>query len=349
MSVLLEAVGPRVKGYCGRFDIPIATHRARSKIKPHIAGQQCVVRHYYTICDTQNKLYYHSTGNVAFWGTATQSSTDYGASADRAIDGNNNADAKQGSCSHTKESDNPWWRVDLKANHLVSKVRIINRKDCCRERILGAEIHISNSLENHGNSNKLCGTIQSVSTNYTFDCDGFTGRYVKIVLPGRDKILELCEVEVFARKAPSHVGSVNIALEGMATQSSTFRGASARRAIDGNTNNNWINGSCTHTKSSKDPWWRLDLKGTYIVSTVKITNRKDCCSERLLGAEIHIGNSPENNGNSNRLCGTVRSVSGNTMEFNCQGLAGRYVNVNLPGPHKILTLCEIEVYGSMSN
>ncbi|XP_069791584.1 pentraxin fusion protein-like [Narcine bancroftii] len=283
--------------------------------------------------------------NVAFWGTATQSSIDYGATAVRAIDGNNNADAKQSSCSHTKSSKNPWWRVDLKANHFVSKVIITTRKDCCRERILGAEVHIGNSLENHGNSNHLCGIVHSVSTNNTFDCEGFTGRYVNIILPGRDKILEICEVEVFAIRDLTQAGAENVALWGTATQSSTDYGATAVRAIDGNNNADGKQSSCSHTKISENPWWRVDLKTSHFVSKVRITTRKDCCRERILGAEVHIGNSLENHGNSNQFCGMIRSIDRNTT-FDCDGFTGRYLNIVLQGYNKILELCEVEVFAT---
>ncbi len=58
---------------------------------------------------------------------------------------------------------------------------------------------------------------------------------------------------------------------------------------------------CTATTSQDDPWWRLDLLDKYVLTSITITNRKDCCPERLDGAEIHIGNSLLNNGNSNPL------------------------------------------------
>lgn len=92
----------------------------------------------------------------------------------------------------------------------------------------------------------------------------------------------------------------NVALKGLATQSSTLAFAAASRAIDGRRNSAYSKGSCSHTAGNEDsPWWRLDLRQTHVVTSVKVSNRGDCCADRLDGAEIRIGNSQENNGNDN--------------------------------------------------
>ncbi|XP_055506227.1 fucolectin-like [Leucoraja erinacea] len=191
-----------------------------------------------------------------------------------------------------------------------------------------------------------CAIVDSISwTTFTFNCRGFVGRYVNIIIPGQDKILTLCEVDIIGSKLPYLHGAENVALGGRPTQSSTGEGAGAERANDGNSDSDFWHGSCARTKKSKDPWWRVDLKERYNVSDVKITNRGDCCSDQIQGAEIRIGDSLANNGNSNRFCATVESVS-TTLSINCGGIVGRYVNIIIPGPDKILTLCEIEIFGS---
>jgi len=102
------------------------------------------------------------------------------------------------------------------------------------------------------------------------------------------------------------ISAKNLALFGKATQSqlngnpwASFGHAS--NAIDGNRDSIYEHGSCTATPIQDDPWWRLDLLDQYVVTSITITNRKDCCPERLDGAEIRIGNSLLNNGNSNPL------------------------------------------------
>ncbi len=43
------------------------------------------------------------------------------------------------------------------------------------------------------------------------------------------------------------------------------------------------------------------MKEVHKVTRVIITNRGDCCEKRIVGAQIRIGNSLENNGNNNEL------------------------------------------------
>ncbi|KAL6108858.1 uncharacterized protein ACO6RY_12114 [Pungitius sinensis] len=116
------------------------------------------------------------------------------------------------------------------------------------------------------------------------------------------------------------------------------------RAIDGNRASEWGQGSCTHTEGQAKPWWRLDLLKTYNIDTVTITNRKDCCHERINGAEIRIGNTLSDNGNNNPKCAVISSLAaGASQTFQCNGMEGRYVNVVIPGRTEYLTLCEVEV------
>ncbi|KAL0189904.1 hypothetical protein M9458_017003, partial [Cirrhinus mrigala] len=90
----------------------------------------------------------------------------------------------------------------------------------------------------------------------------------------------------------------------------------------------------------------VDLSYIYSVSRVVITNRLDCCPERINGAEIRIGNSLENNGNNNPICAVISSISaGVSSTYLCNDLEGRYVNLFIPGDSKVLTLCEVEIYG----
>ncbi|XP_028281532.1 fucolectin-like [Parambassis ranga] len=141
---------------------------------------------------------------------------------------------------------------------------------------------------------------------------------------------------------------VNIARGGKVTQSSVGWNGLPERAIDGNRASNWPQESCTHTNDDQNPWWRLDLLQTYKINTVTITNRQDCCPERLNGAEIRIGNSLNDNGNANPSCAVITSIpAGMTKTFECKGMEGRYVNIVIPGRKEYLTLCEVEVNGQL--
>ena len=61
--------------------------------------------------------------------TASQSSTDGGGEASRAIDSDRNGDFDAASTTLTKAQDDPWWEVDLGADTPLEEVAIWNRTD----------------------------------------------------------------------------------------------------------------------------------------------------------------------------------------------------------------------------
>ncbi|KAM6960338.1 fucolectin-like [Tautogolabrus adspersus] len=238
--------------------------------------------------------------NVALNQNAVQSSSRADGPAGNAVDGNREPNYNDGSCSHTLKESNPWWRVDLKKVYTVYAVMITNRNEF-EDRLNGAEIWIGTSLEDNGAKKSRCAIISHIPKGRTFyfPCSSTEGRYVTVSLPGTEKVLTLCEVEVFPLDYANGNRLPNLALTGNAFQSSTTRNASASNAIDGRRDSSFGDRSCTHTILEANPWWRLDLQETHAVTFVKVTNRGDCCAERLEGAEIRIGNSLENNGNDN--------------------------------------------------
>ncbi|XP_039681168.1 uncharacterized protein LOC120574786 isoform X1 [Perca fluviatilis] len=287
--------------------------------------------------------------NIALTGNVIQSSLYANGVPERAIDGNRASNWAQGSCTHTNNDLKPWWRLDLLKTFQINTVTITNRGDCCPERINGAEIRIGDSLNDNGNGNPRCTVISSMATgtSQTFVCNGMEGRYVNIVIPGRQEYLTLCEVEVTGQpKGYAATTALNIAQTGNVIQSSLYANGVPERAIDGNRASNWAQGSCTHTNNDLKPWWRLDLLKTYQINTVTITNRGDCCPERINGAEIRIGDSLNDNGNGNPRCTVISSMAAGTSQtFVCNGMEGRYVNIVIPGRQEYLTLCEVEVTG----
>ncbi|KAK5848263.1 hypothetical protein PBY51_005892 [Eleginops maclovinus] len=290
--------------------------------------------------------------NVALNKKASQSSegSDFD-SASGAVDGNKDLKPETRSCTLSKEESDPWWRVDLENVYKISAVTITNRGENASS-LDGAEIWIGNPMETENTNKFRCAIISHIPAGRTFyfSCSASEGRYVTVLLPGSKKVLSLCEVEVFT---VSHANPVaNVALKGEATQSSTLSFATASKAIDGRRNSYYTNGFCSHTVDNQiGPWWRVDLRRTFIVTSVKVTNRGDCCAERLDGAEIRIGNSLENNGNNNPRCTSIPHIrAGKTSTFHCDGgsMEGRFVNVIIPGNMKTLTLCEVEVYGVLA-
>jgi len=95
------------------------------------------------------------------------------------------------------------------------------------------------------------------------------GRFVRVELPGKQKMLSLAEVQVFN-------GNDNVAVRGKATQSSTDFGGPAELAIDGNTDGEYHKTkSTTHTAASDNPWWEVDLQSSQPIDRVVVWNRTD--------------------------------------------------------------------------
>ncbi|KAM8966354.1 fucolectin-5-like [Pelodytes ibericus] len=145
----------------------------------------------------------------------------------------------------------------------------------------------------------------------------------------------------WAQSCDPQPGAVNLARSGEASQSSTHEVGKAINAIDGNPETSYKKRTCTHTRNDYAPWWRLNLREIKKIGSVVIVNREDCCGNRLQGAQIRVGNSPDIN---NPVCGTINDVSQSRITVCCNGMEGQYITVSIPGRREYLTLCEVEVY-----
>ncbi len=67
--------------------------------------------------------------NVARQGRASQKNTAFGGEASRAIDGNKGGVYGAGGQTHTEETSNPWWEVDLGAEAPIDSVTVYNRSE----------------------------------------------------------------------------------------------------------------------------------------------------------------------------------------------------------------------------
>ncbi|XP_053324728.1 uncharacterized protein LOC128499816 [Spea bombifrons] len=299
--------------------------------------------------------------NVALQGVTYQSSIDGECDSRRAADGCLKNLLPDDQCARTKEEMDPWWTVDLKSDHKVFSIAVTSRGDCCEHDLDGAEIHVGNSATGW-KKNPVCGTVSSIGPGetFSFNCDGMEGRFVTIVIPQKAKSLTLCEVQVFGVPVDAisaewtgnldlqkeHHGAKNVAPAGIPSQSSYFsRKSEVMTAIDGSLSSNYMAGECAHTLKQFNPWWRLDLKSKMRVHSVAITNRGDCCRERINGAEVRIGDSEADGGIKNPRCGVVYKMNyGETLSFNCKGMEGQYVTITIPDNREFLTLCEVQVF-----
>jgi hypothetical protein len=109
---------------------------------------------------------------------------------------------------------------------------------------------------------------------------------LRIELPGERRILSLAEVEVLG-----HAGE-SLGRGGRARQSSTDFGGPPELAVDGNTSGAFDDGSVTHTRTERDPWWELELELASAprladVREVRVWNRTDGdLEQRLDGASV---------------------------------------------------------------
>jgi hypothetical protein len=95
------------------------------------------------------------------------------------------------------------------------------------------------------------------------------GRWVRVEIPGKQKLLSLAEVQVFS-------GEQNVALAGTASQSSTAFDGPAKLAIDGNTDGDYFKAkSTTHTQTEDHPHWEVDLGADAAIDRIVIWNRTD--------------------------------------------------------------------------
>ncbi len=146
-------------------------------------------------------------------------------------------------------------------------------------------------------------------------------------------------------------GTTNRALGGQASQSSIGFGGSASRAIDGNTDGVYNNGSVTHTGSQARPWWEVDLGVVGSVDRLVLHNRTDCCTGRLSNFAVFVSSQPFGDRTYEQLLAagdvwstTVDGLSGSSLTLQ-PGIAGRYVRVQRAGSG-YLSLAEVQVYGT---
>ena len=166
--------------------------------------------------------------------------------------------------------------VDFGVSTTFEKLVIWDRTDCCAGRIAGFQVYVSAVPDfATATSNPACFnpyadiTDSSATIDLTQTPNGqcTAGRYLWITLPGDNRILTLCEVEVFQRRPwvwRQLSGLHEVAQGKKAVQSSTelcCGGGDASRAVDGDTSNNDYNrGSCSHTLTNTnqelDAAWR---------------------------------------------------------------------------------------------
>jgi len=275
---------------------------------------------------------------------ASQSSTNHGGVASRAIDDNTDGIWQNDSVTHTSgNTSETWWRLNLRAISSISEVIIYNRSDCCSYRILGFQLIIWFEGEVVYSSETEDPDQSSIDKSiYQFDISEVDqADEVEIVLPGTNRVLSLAEVQVFGIE---QIQMVNVAVHGVASQSSTVYGAVASYAIDDDTNGSWP--TITRTDTQTNPWWRLILREVTSISNVIIFNRSDCCSERILGFELIVRYEGISVYSSETDDPDQSSTNKPIYRFDLSGVdLADEVEIRIIGTNRILSLAEVQVFG----
>lgn len=177
-----------------------------------------------------------------------------------------------------------------------------------------------------------------------------------------DTVTSKAHLETSPQLQDASTNHKNLALHRPTSQSSTDHEGNASRAVDGDINPFFKYSSCTHTTDahwagSWRPWWQVDLGEVKAVSLVRVLNRDGCCSNRLDKWQVWVssedkfwkeGAASPHLGSTATPCGPEQGAvgSGEWAEVDCQGLQGSHVGVVVNQNNGILTLCEVEVFGT---
>jgi hypothetical protein len=126
---------------------------------------------------------------------ATQSSTAFGGTPDRASDGNADGNFFDGSVTHTDYENQPWWQAALPSTVNVAFVDIYNRTDCCGDRLTNFNVSISMDGTKWTTVNV---PAQAGSPTRVVFPYGYFASYVRVQLVGTN-YLSLAEVKIWAQ------------------------------------------------------------------------------------------------------------------------------------------------------
>jgi hypothetical protein len=105
------------------------------------------------------------------------------------------------------------------------------------------------------------------------------------------------------------------------------------------------------------PWVQLELPLGSVVHEVNITNRVDCCGERLADVEVRVGNKVVTKQNqqglsSNKLCGKYDGpgTNGEVVRIACpEPITGRYITIQIKDTSvKQMNIGEVEAFRNIA-
>ena len=142
------------------------------------------------------------------------------------------------------------------------------------------------------------------------------------------------------------INDLNLALEGVAGQSSTAYDASgdASKVIDGDINGTYSRGSVTHTELEDDAYWQVTLDDTYNIGDINIHGRTDaCCAERLSNFTVLVYDESTRN-----FAEVVREFPNPSVSVNAEGIYENIIRIR-SNTGEALSLAEVEVFEATSS
>ena len=149
-------------------------------------------------------------------------------------------------------------------------------------------------------------------------------------------VLERCpRTCVYDNKSLSSKGAI-------ASQSSTYDNRPAAYAIDGQPELDRFNQhSMSHTGEEDEPWWEVKLDKPYYIARVDIKNRvENGCGKRLEGFKLEIFH------NSLLVASGTQAGIKEWYRVNVSNEYGDVVRISMSGKDEVVTLAEVEVYGT---
>lgn len=200
--------------------------------------------------------------NVALGKQARQSTTAFGAEANRAVDGNTNGLWGNRSVTHTiLDQPDPWWEVDLGALYDISEIKLFKRTDCCTQLLDNYRITYSDQPIT-ANSPEYVGYQRGSTVNpVSYKNSVRNVRYVRVSVRGNTPFY-LAEVQVFG--VPAGSAASTTASSGSTTANSTSACSLSDWAGEWNTNFNLLSWTAQPDGS---------LVGTYNTQKHSITAR----------------------------------------------------------------------------
>jgi len=266
-----------------------------------------------------------------------------------------------------------WIQIDLGAEHELSFVRVVNRQDqCawCRMRTNGFQLRLGNDDNDPSTAATLFTDTVGVDENdpwphhfnITVSTVGQTpGRYLYLYHP-TNGILNIGEIEAWGAKIVSSLASPASVSLSSTSPSVSCDGTLAHASFSAFMLTDGDPHTLAHSQEFTDPhpYVQVAFNGPHVVTRLIITNRMDCCQNRINGFEILIGDVADQPSAATLMyqdSGVTRGdaaltepqVISVTMPTGTDPIRpGKFLFIQ-PGPGQVLNLAEVQVEGYSMN